>query len=87
MHVARGRARLAPLRVSKELNGRVVDVSPAGATQRENAMLQAYRAQLAHFLAVLHGEAAYEPPTDQLLVARVVEAVYRSAAERREVRP
>jgi predicted dehydrogenase len=87
LHLSRGSARLGPLRVAKELNGRVVDVSPAGATQRENAMLQAYRAQLAHFLAVLHGEAVYEPPTDQLLLARVVDAVYRSAAERREVRP
>lgn len=83
---ARGTARLAPLRVTKELNGRVVDVSPSGAAARESAFLQSYRAELAHFVAVLRGAAPYQPPADQLTVTRVLEAIYRSAEERREVR-
>jgi predicted dehydrogenase len=86
MHLSRGSARLAPLRVAKELNGRIVDVSPSGAAQRENAIMQSYRAQLAHFLAVVHGDTPYEPPTDQVIVARVMEAIYRAATERREVK-
>lgn len=86
LHLTRGSARLAPLRVSKELNGRVVDVSPAGATQRESAFQQSYRAQLAHFVAVVRGEATYEAPTDQVVMMRLVESIYRSAADRREVR-
>jgi predicted dehydrogenase len=84
--LTRGSARLAPLRVAKELNGRAVDVSPSGAAARESPFLQSYRAQLAHFVAVLAGETPYEPPTDQLVVARVVEAVYRAADERKEIR-
>ena len=66
MLAARGSARLAPLRVVKELNGRATDVSPSGAAGRESAFIQSYRAELAHFLAVVRGETSYEPPTDQV---------------------
>jgi predicted dehydrogenase len=82
-----GSARLGPLRVTRQLNGRAVDVSPGGAAARESAFLQSYRAELAHFVAVLRGEAPYVPPADQLAVTRVLEAVYRSAEERRDVSP
>ena len=85
-HAARGSARLAPLRVVKELNGKPVDVSPSGAAARESAYIQSYRAQAAHFAAVVAGEAEYEAPSDQLVVHRVLEAAYRSADERTEVR-
>ncbi len=83
---SRGSARLSPLRVVKELNGRPTNVSPTGAAARESVFLQSYRAEIAHFIAVLDGEAAYEPPTDQLHVMRVLEAVYKSAEEGREIR-
>ncbi|HUX35189.1 MAG TPA: Gfo/Idh/MocA family oxidoreductase [Gemmatimonadaceae bacterium] len=83
---ARGSARLAPLRVFKELNGRPVNVSPTGAASRESAFMQSYRAELAHFLAVVRGTAAYEAPTDQVTLHRIVEAIYRSADEGQEVR-
>jgi predicted dehydrogenase len=83
---SRGSARLAPLRVVKELNGKPVDVSPSGAAARESAFIQSYRAELAHFVAVLNGTSEYEPPTDQLVVTRVVEAIYKSADERKEIR-
>lgn len=82
----RGSGRLAPLRVIKELNGRAMDVSPSGATARESAFHQSYRAQLAHFVAVVRGDAKYEPPEDQLVVHKVLEAIYKSAEEGKEVR-
>jgi predicted dehydrogenase len=81
---ARGSARLAPLRVVKELNGKPTDVSPTGAAARESAFLQSYRAELAHFIAVLRGDAPYEPPEDQALVLRVVESVYEAAESAKE---
>jgi len=84
---ARGSARLSPLRVVKTLHGRPTDVSPTGAAARESAFLQSYRAELAHLVAVLRGEAPYEPPADQVAVQRLVDAVYRSAEEGREIRP
>ena len=82
----RGSARLAPLRVVKELHGRPTDVSPRGAAARESAFIQSYRAELAHFLAVLGGDAEYEAPTDQVTLHRIVEAIYRSADEGKEIR-
>jgi predicted dehydrogenase len=82
----RGSARLAPLRVVKELNGRATDVSPSGASGRESPFIQSYRAELAHFLAMVRGEAPYEAPTDQVTLHRVIEAIYRSAEDGKEVR-
>jgi predicted dehydrogenase len=82
---SRGSARLAPLRVVKELNGRPTNVSPTGAAARESVFLQSYRAELAHFVAMMREEATYEPPADQLKVMQVVDAIYRSAEEGREI--
>ena len=83
---SRGSARLAPLRVVKELNGKPTDVSPGGAAARESSFNQSYRAELAHFLSVVREETPYEAPTDQLVLHRVVEAAYRSADEGKEVK-
>ena len=83
---SRGSARLAPLRVVKEINGKPVDVSPMGAAARESTFTQSYRAELAHFVAVLRDESAYDPPTDQVILHRILEAAYRSAEDRCEVR-
>lgn len=84
---SRGSARLAPLRVVKNLNGRPTDVSPRGAAARESVFLQSYRAELTHFIALLRGEAPYEAPVDQVAVQKVVEAIYKSAEEGKEIRP
>jgi predicted dehydrogenase len=82
----RGSTRLAPLRVVKELHGRPTDVSPRGAAARESAFIQSYRAELAHFLAVITGSSEYEAPADQVMLHRIVEAIYKSADEGREIK-
>jgi predicted dehydrogenase len=82
----RGSTRLAPLRVVKELHGRPTDVSPRGAAARESAFIQSYRAELAHFVSVLAGETEYEAPSDQVRLHRIVEAIYKSADEGKEIR-
>lgn len=82
----RGSARLAPLRVVKDLNGRPTDVSPTGAAARESAFLQSYRAELTHFVALVSEATPYEAPDDQLLVMKTLEAIYKSAEEEREIR-
>jgi predicted dehydrogenase len=83
---ARGSASLGPLRVVKELNGRPQLVSPTGAAARESAFVQSYRAELAHFLAIIRDEIEYDPPADQVRVLKLVEAIYRSADDGKEVR-
>jgi len=82
----RGSARLSPFHVVKDLNSTPTDVTPRGASTRDSTFIQSYRAELAHFAAMVRGEAAYEPPTDQLVLHRLAEAVYRSAEEQKEVR-
>jgi predicted dehydrogenase len=76
---SRGSGRLAPLRVVKELNGRPTDVSPSGGANRESAFIQSYRAELAHFIAVVREEVEYEPPVDQVALHKLVERIYREA--------
>ena len=82
----KGSARLSPLRIIKELNGKPMDVSPTGAAQRESPFLQSYRAELAHFVAVLREESEYEAPDDQRLVYGWLESVYEAADSGKEIR-
>lgn len=81
----RGSARLAPLRVVKDLNGKPTNVSPTGASARESVFLQSYRAELAHFISVVRNESPYEPPRDQIEVMQIMEAIYKSAETGREI--
>jgi len=82
----RGSAQLSPFKVVKALNATPADVTPRGAAVRESAVAQSYRAELAHFLAVVRDEASYEPPSDQVVVHRIAEAIYKSADEEKEIR-
>ncbi len=81
----KGTADIAPLRVYKEVHGVPTDVTPTGASGRETPFIQSYRAEWTYFLAVIRGDVNAPPPKDQLLVQRVIEAVYRSADEGRDI--
>ena len=81
-----GSARLSPLRITKELHGNAVDVSPSGAAQRDTLFVQSYRSELAHFLAVVREEIPYEPPKDQIRVYKLLELIYEAADEAKELR-
>src|SRR5207245_2343552 len=69
----------------KELHGSVADMTPRGATGRETPFAQSYRAEWTYFLAVIRGDVNAPPPRDQLALHRVLDAVYRSADEGRDV--
>ena len=73
------------MRVFKELHGSVTDMTPRGATGRETPFAQSYRAEWTYFLAVIRGDVNAPPPRDQLALHRVLDAVYRSADEGRDV--
>lgn len=81
-----GSARLSPLRITKELHGNAVDVSPSGAAQRDTLFIQSYRSELAHFFAVVREEIPYEPPKDQIRVYKLLELIYKAADEAKELR-
>lgn len=81
-----GSARLSPLRITKELHGQPMDVSPSGASQRDTVTIQSYRSELAHFLAVLRGETAYEASKDSVRVYKLLDMIYKAADEAKEIR-
>lgn len=84
---SKGSASLNPLRVWREIHGVAHDVSPSGSVHRENLYLTSFRAQWAHFLAAIRGEARVPSLDEQTRVLKVIEAVYRAAAEGRDVAP
>ena len=85
LRASKGTAGISPLHVWKELHGVPTDVVPTGAISRENAFSASFRAEWAHFLAVLKGEAKPFDNQEQLVIHRVLDAIYRSAAEGKDV--
>jgi predicted dehydrogenase len=85
LRATKGTAGINPLHVWKELHGVPTDVAPTGAISRENAFTASYRAEWAHFLAVLNGEAKPFDNTEQLTLHRILDAIYKSAAEGKDV--
>jgi predicted dehydrogenase len=85
VRTSRGTAGINPFHVWKELHGVPTNVAPTGAVGRENAFSASYRAEWAHFLAAIRGEAKPLDNQDQVLVHRVLDAIYESAARGRDV--
>lgn len=85
LRAAKGTAGINPLNVWKELHGVPTDVAPTGAIGRENAFSASYRAEWAHFLAILKGEAKPFDNTEQLTLHRIMDAIYKSATEDKDV--
>ncbi len=81
----KGTAGINPLHVWKELHGVPTDVAPTGAIGRENAFSASYRAEWAHFLAVIREEAKGFDNQEQLGLHRILDALYKSAAEGKDV--
>lgn len=82
---SKGTAGINPLNVWKELHGVAVDVSPTGSVSRENAFTASYRAEWAHFQAAIAGEAKIPSLQEHLTLHRVLDAIYRSAFDGRDV--
>jgi predicted dehydrogenase len=82
-----GSGSLPPLEVYRQVGGRPMDVTPRQPRPRgdENPYTNAYRRQLDHFVRVVSGQAEAELPEEQVLLLRVLEAAYASAASGREV--
>ncbi|HET7604155.1 MAG TPA: Gfo/Idh/MocA family oxidoreductase [Gemmatimonadales bacterium] len=81
----KGTAAINPLKVWKELNGVPVDVSPTGSVGRENPFMASYRAEWAHFLALLQGQAAAPDLREYLVLHKVLDAIYESATRGKDV--
>jgi predicted dehydrogenase len=82
---SKGTAGINPLNVWKELHGVAVDVSPTGSVGRENAFTASYRAEWAHFQAAIAGEAKVPALKEHLTLHKVLDGIYRSAFDGRDV--
>jgi predicted dehydrogenase len=82
---SKGTAGINPLHVWKELNGVPTDVAPTGSMSKENAFTTSYRAEWAHFLATIRGEAKPFDLGEQVMLHRILDAISRSAAEGKDV--
>ena len=80
-----GSGSLSPLAVFREMPGGLTEVTPQLPPGRENLFTASYRNELQNFVEVVRGERPAEAPREQAALLRIVEAVYRSAEERREV--
>lgn len=85
VHGSAGSASLTPLRVLKEMESGLVDVSPPAVTGRENPFTASYRQELTVFAEAVRGETRLSAPTEHVTLLRLIEAAYRSAEERVEV--
>jgi predicted dehydrogenase len=82
----RGSGAISPLAVFKEIEtGQMIDVTPSVSLGRENLYTASYRQELSHFVAVARGGDTWEPPREQVQIMKIVEAGYRSYAEKREI--
>lgn len=81
----RGSAGITPLQVFKDFHGTIMDVTPTGAAGRENVFAAAYRAEWEFFLAATRGDVESRSAQEQLQLLRLLEALYRSADEGRDV--
>jgi len=82
---SRGTAGINPLHVWKELHGVPTDVAPTGSIGRENPFTASYRAEWAHFMACIHGQGTPPDNKEQITLHRVIDAIYQSAKEGRDV--
>jgi predicted dehydrogenase len=80
-----GTASLAPLAVFKEMHGTPMNVTPPQDAAQRDAFSASYRSEWERFLAVVRGEQSAPELDDQVLLHRVMEGIYRSAADGCEV--
>ena len=81
-----GSASLNPLRISKDLNGQVANLTPTKIEAPQNLFKRSYENELKHFLgAVRNIHQVISTAEEAVQRMKVAEAIYKSARLRREV--
>ncbi|HES59790.1 MAG: Gfo/Idh/MocA family oxidoreductase [Calditrichaceae bacterium] len=82
----KGSAYLNPLRIQKELHGNLVNVTPILAEKMPDRYKKAYEAEIKHFYKVIREEEEnLSPAKDAVYVMRILNALYQSAKDKKEV--
>jgi predicted dehydrogenase len=81
-----GAAFLNPLRINKELHGSLVNLNPLSPDMNSPQFKRSYENEIRHFIQSIRGEAEnLSPAEDALTITRIVDALYQSAREKREI--
>jgi predicted dehydrogenase len=80
-----GSGLLDPLRVYQRMHGNLVNVTPDSPRRGRNLYMESYEREIAFFAELVAGREEAPPLSEQLALARVLDAVRRSAREGREV--
>lgn len=80
-----GSGLLNPLRVYRRMQGEVVEITPEGRPPLRNVYMESYEREIAYFAEVVTGREEPPPLEEHLVLARVLDAVRRSARKGREV--
>ncbi len=86
VRAAKGSARINPLSIWRDFHGVAKDVASTGAHSRETPFALSVRAQWAHFLSAIRGEVPPPALSEQVTLARVMDAIYDSADTGRDVK-
>ncbi|NIP82729.1 MAG: Gfo/Idh/MocA family oxidoreductase [Gemmatimonadetes bacterium] len=81
-----GSASTEPLKVHRETEHGVLDVTPQIAPGRENAYTASYREELRQFAAAALGGWSPDPPREQIELMRIASKVYESADKGKELK-
>lgn len=87
VRAAKGSARINPLTIWRDFHGVAKDVASSGAHSRETPFALSVRAQWAHFVSAVRGEVPPPALSEQVTLARVMDAIYDSADTGRDVKP
>ncbi|MEJ2054858.1 MAG: Gfo/Idh/MocA family oxidoreductase [Calditrichaceae bacterium] len=81
-----GSAYLNPLRIHKDLHGNLVNVTPLLSQKTTDRYKKAYENEIKHFYNCIRGkEKNLSPAEDALSVMKIIDALYKSAAEKKEI--
>jgi predicted dehydrogenase len=81
----RGSGSIQPLQVHKEVEQGMLDVTPPITPGKENVYTASYRDELEDFVETARGNRLSRLPEEQVMLMKLVELAYQSAAEGREV--
>ncbi|MBZ0182258.1 MAG: Gfo/Idh/MocA family oxidoreductase [Melioribacteraceae bacterium] len=82
-----GTAHLNPIRVYKRLQGEIVDYSPTSSVNTKNMYKKSYENELKHFIGAIIGNNPVQSSSkDALRRMQMLEAIYKSAEENREIK-
>ena len=84
LRTADGSASINPVKVFRSLHGSSVDITPGGVSGH-GTFGAAYRAEWEFFVRAARGEVSTTSAREQVRLLQIVEAIYRSASEGRDV--